>query len=48
MVDDNQRWHRTGRGHAANLRILLGQPKPAGWSGKLLAVSKASLPARGR
>jgi hopene-associated glycosyltransferase HpnB len=41
LVDDNST-DGTGAaaGTAANLRVIRGQPKPSGWSGKLWAVSQ--------
>ena len=41
LVDDNSTDGTAGAaGTADNLRVLRGQPKPAGWSGKLWAVSQ--------
>jgi hopene-associated glycosyltransferase HpnB len=41
LVDDNSTdGTAAAAGNAANLRVLPGQPKPAGWSGKLWAVSQ--------
>jgi hopene-associated glycosyltransferase HpnB len=41
LVDDNSTdGTAAGAGTAPNLRVLSGQPKPAGWSGKLWAVSR--------
>jgi hopene-associated glycosyltransferase HpnB len=41
LVDDNSTdGTAAAAGNAPNLRVLRGQPKPAGWSGKLWAVSQ--------
>jgi hopene-associated glycosyltransferase HpnB len=41
LVDDNSTdGTAAAAGTAPNLRVLRGQPKPAGWSGKLWAVSQ--------
>jgi hopene-associated glycosyltransferase HpnB len=41
LVDDNSTdGTATVAGTAANLRVIRGQPKPEGWSGKLWAVSQ--------
>ncbi|MEA3177631.1 MAG: hypothetical protein QOI59_1154 [Gammaproteobacteria bacterium] len=41
LVDDNSTdGTATAAGTAPNLRVLRGQPKPTGWSGKLWAVSQ--------
>jgi hopene-associated glycosyltransferase HpnB len=41
LVDDNSTdGTAAAAGNAPNLRVLQGQPKPAGWSGKLWAVSQ--------
>ncbi len=41
LVDDNSTdGTAAAAGTAANLRIVRGQPKPAGWSGKLWAVAQ--------
>jgi hopene-associated glycosyltransferase HpnB len=41
LIDDNSTdGTAASAGTAANLRVLRGQPKPAGWSGKLWAVAQ--------
>jgi hopene-associated glycosyltransferase HpnB len=41
LVDDNSTdGTATAAGNATNLRVIRGQPKPTGWSGKLWAVSQ--------